>query len=287
MSSIRDALKRAERERMARRPEEAPRPAEPTPPESAPQEDFSQSKPVRGSAPQETPAQEERNAPRDLRVVPDQVAPTLEVPIGFAEELAAFRHGVESALPQPRRALLMTSATSGEGVTTLTNFLATSLAVRDGKKTCLVDVNFKSPKTTRIYGLLGKPGFSDYCSGGCELSEALQKTESPDLFVMGLGTNLYNPSLVLSHERSRGLARELTQRFEYVLFDASSLLGTAESGILASTVDGTVLIVRANRTKREVLIKAEKMVRFGGGSVIGTVLNRRTFPIPDAIYKRL
>ena len=96
-----------------------------------------------------------------------------------------------------------------------------------------------------------------------------------------------NPSLVLSHERARGLASELRQRFDYVLFDCGSVLGTAEMGMLAPTVDGVVLVIRANRTKREVVAKAEKLVRFSGGSVIGTVLNRRSFPIPDAIYRRL
>jgi capsular exopolysaccharide synthesis family protein len=281
MSSIRDALKKAERERMSRgagaeelaasRPSAAPEKL-PDPPEApewvSPRQDAS---------------------PRDssFQVIQADAIPPLEIPVGFAEELANFRHGVESALPKPRRSLLMTSATSGEGVTTLTNFLATSLAIRDGKRTCLIDVNFKSPKTTRIYGLLGKPGFSDYCSGKCELGDALRKTESPDLFLMGLGTEIYNPSLILSHERARGLANELCQRFEYVLFDAGCLLGNSEASILSSCVDGTVLVVRANRTKREVLAKAEKLVRFGGGAVIGTVLNRRTFPIPDAIYKRL
>ncbi len=284
MSSIRDALKKAERERMARdtvsTPATPPTPA--SPPPEAPRSDRGPVEAARHRVEALPPEPTQK-----FRVVESDVITPLEVPVGFAEELGNFRHGVESALPKPRRTLLMTSATSGEGVTTLTNFLATSLAVRDGKKTCLVDVNFKSPKTTRIYGLLGKPGFSDYCSGKCELADALRKTESPDLFIMGLGTEIYNPSLILSHERARGLAAELSQRFEYVLFDASSLLGNAESGILSASVDGTVLVVRANRTKREVLAKAEKLVRFGGGAVIGTVLNRRTFPIPDAIYKRL
>lgn len=294
MSSIRDALKKAERERMSRsssgpaREHAPPEPPVGERPHPERREVDVESLEVRREL-EADEAREDHLPPKrsHLHVVETDVAPLLEVPVGFSEELANFRHGVESALPKPSRSLLMTSATSGEGVTTLTNFLATSLAVRDGKKTCLIDVNFKSPKTTRIYGLLGKAGFSDYCSGKCELSEALRKTESPDLFVMGLGTEIYNPSLILSHERARGLASDLTQRFDYVLFDSSSLLGHAEPGIVAATVDGTVLIVRANRTKREVLMKAEKMVRFGGGSVIGTVLNRRTFPIPDAIYKRL
>jgi capsular exopolysaccharide synthesis family protein len=269
MSSIRDALKRAERERLERMRTE--------PSVTPPAEEQ----------PGETDAGEENPPASDLKVVGPPRVPILEVPIDFTEEIALFRHGVESALPQPRRSIVMAGATAGEGVTTLTCYLASSLAVRDAKKTCLVDANFKSPTTSRIFGILGRPGLSDYCTGRAELSDVLCKSESPDLFVMGLGTDLYNPSLVLSHERARGLAAELTQRFDYVLFDSGSVLGNAETSMLASTVDGVVLVVRANRTKREVLAKAEKLIRFSGGSVIGSVLNRRRFPIPDSLYKRL
>lgn len=271
MSSIRDALRRAERERLARQAEERLPEARPAPPASS----------------QPLPAGEAPPPARDLKLVEPQVARTLEVPVDFTQELALFRHGVESAVPKPRRALVMTSAVSGEGVTTLSVYLAISLAVRDGKRTCLIDANFKSPKTSRIFGLLGRPGLSDYCTSRAELVEVLCRTDSPNLYVMGLGTDIYNPSLVLSHDRARTLAGELTQRFEYVLFDAGSVLGNAETSMLAATADGAVLVVRAHKTKREVLVKAEKLVRFSGGSVIGTVLNRRKFPIPESIYKRL
>ena len=97
----------------------------------------------------------------------------------------------------------------------------------------------------------------------------------------------HSPEPAAHHQATRGLAAELRQRFDYVLFDSGSVLGTAETSMLAPSVDGVVLVIRANRTKREVVAKAEKLIRFSGGSVIGTVLNRRTFPIPDAIYRRL
>jgi len=190
-------------------------------------------------------------------------------------------------MPKPRRSLVLSSASGSEGVTTVAVYLATSLAVRDGKKTLLVDANFKSPKVSRIFGLLGKPGFSDYCTGARDFGDVLHRTESPDLFLMGLGTEVYNPSLALSSDRARGLSADLIQRFDYVLFDTGSVLGNAETSMLAGTADGVVLIVRANRTKREVLAKAEKLIRFSGGRVIGSVLNRRRYPIPDSIYKRL
>ncbi len=292
MSSIRDALKRAERERRARSEESGDLRVRP---ESEPQEsEVTASGPRTGRVREEYSVTEsappKRVAERpdiDLKVVAPDPIPLIEVPLEFAEELALFRQGVEMALPQPRRTLIMSAAASGEGVTTLCTYLSISLAVRDSRRVCLVDANFRSPRSSRIFGLLGRPGMSDYCSGKVELGDVLARTESPDLFVVGLGTEIHNPSLILSHERARHLASELRQRFDYVLFDCGSILGAAETSMLAPTVDGVVLVIRANRTKREVIAKAEKLVRLSGGSVIGTVLNRRTFPIPEAIYRRL
>jgi len=264
MSSIRDALKRAERERLSR--VTTPRPGDQVEQETS------------GSA---------GSTDSNLHVVNPPLIPAPRLPIDFTQELAHFRQGVETALPQPHRSIVLTSANSSEGVTTLANYLAASLAIRDNKKTCLIDVNFESPKTTRLLGLLGQPGFSDYCSGNASLTDVLLRTESPNLYVMGLGTENYNPSLTVGSDRARSLPAELTQRFEYVLFDAGSVLNHAETSMLAGYADGVVLIVRANRTKREVLLKADKLMRFSGGRLIGTVLNRRTFPIPDSIYRRL
>ena len=281
MSSIREALKRAERERQARLADD-PR----VPPRRDPVEPVAEgrSAPARIVEPASLP---EPAPTRELRVVHPQPVRLVEVPIELAEEFARFRHGVESALPQPHRSIVMTSANGGEGTTTLTVLLGTSLAVRDGRKTCIIDANFKAPRASSIFGLLGQPGYSDYCTGQAELAGVLRRTESPDLFVMGIGTNVLNPSLVLGHERARGLAAELAQRFDYVLFDCGPVLTHAETSQITAHVDGAVLVVRAHRTKREVLAKAEKMIRFSGGTVIGSVLNRRHFPIPDPIYRRL
>ena len=281
MSSIRDAIRRAERERRERQarlqtlpsreePAADPRPAgsaEPAPGTRAPGPKWTES--------------------AELRVVRDEVCPNIEIPVDFTQELAYFRQGVESALPQARRSLLMTSATDREGVTTISYYVAASLAIRDNKRTCLIDASFDSPRTSHMLEILGRPGLSDYCKGNAELADVLIRTSSPQLYVIGIGTDNLNPSVILSSDRARTLPSELTQRFDYVLFDAASVLGHAETSMLSGYVDGVVLVVRANRTKREVLQKADKVIRFSGGTVVGTVLNRRTFPIPDSIYRRL
>jgi succinoglycan biosynthesis transport protein ExoP len=83
------------------------------------------------------------------------------------------------------------------------------------------------------------------------------------------------------------MATKLSSRFDYVILDGGRTLGQVEASLLAPSVDGAVLVVRANHTKREVLAKAETTIRLHGGRVVGSILNRRTYPIPDAVYRRL
>ena len=262
MSNLRDALRKAERERRAR---------EIAQPERAP---------VSPSSESAEPAGQIKGLGSHRIVLP-------AVPPAFAAEADMFRQSIESALPGPTRRILMTSATSGEGVTTLSLFVAISLAARAGRSVCIVDANLKSSGLTRMLGLEGQLGVSDVCQGLAEWSDALRPTETDGLYVIGTGRAGGESSVLLGGTAGREMAANLASRFEYVLIDGGRTLGQVEASLLAPNVDGTVLVVRANHTKREVLAKAEAEIRSHGGRVIGSILNRRTFPIPAAVYKRL
>lgn len=261
MSNLRDALRKAERERRAL--------------ESARQE-------LQGASEDPRPS-----SSGHIKGLGSHRVALPEVPAGFAAEADMFRQGLESALPGPRRRILMTSAASGEGVTTISLFVAISLAARAGRSVCLVDANLRSSGLTRVLGLEGQLGVSDVCQGLAEWSDALRATDVESLYVVGAGRAGGEPSVLLGGERGQEMARELASRFDYVLLDAGRTLGQVEATLLAPSVDGAVLVVRANHTKREVLSKAEATLRGHGGRVLGSILNRRTFPIPDAVYRRL
>jgi receptor protein-tyrosine kinase len=207
--------------------------------------------------------------------------------MAFQAEVDLFRQGIESALPGPKRRILMSSATAGEGVTTISLFVAISLARRAGRSVCVVDATLKTAGLTRWLGLEGQLGVSDVCHGLADWSDALRATVIDNLFVVGTGRAGGEPSVLLGSEAGQKMAGDLSTRFDYVLIDAGRTLGQVEPALLAPTVDGTVLVVRANHTKREVLAKAEAEIRSHGGRVVGSILNRRTFPIPEAVYRRL
>jgi Mrp family chromosome partitioning ATPase len=80
------------------------------------------------------------------------------------------------------------------------------------------------------------------------------------------------------------LARE---EFDYVVFDAPPVHGSPETLILAAKVDGIVLVVKSEKTRRQVAIKAKKQLEAAGGKILGIVLNKRKYYIPEWIYRHL
>jgi len=295
MSNLRDALRKAEEQRRALKATQLEKAAASPPAEAAESAEVADvAKPAESAAVVEVrefveaaEAAEAAEPDRQIKGLGSHriVLPT--VPPAFAVEVDLFRQGIESALPGPTRRILMTSATAGEGVTTLSLFVGISLAARAGHRVCIVDANLRSSGLTRLLGLQGQLGVSDVCQGLADWSDALRPTDTDGLYVVGTGRAGGEASVLLGSAAGREMASNLATRFEYVLIDGGRTLGQVEASLLAPNVDGTVLVVRANHTKREVLAKAEAEIRSHGGRVVGSILNRRTFPIPNAVYRRL
>ena len=81
--------------------------------------------------------------------------------------------------------------------------------------------------------------------------------------------------------------QELRRRFNYVLFDCPPPKESGEVYSLAPLVDGVVLVVEANKTKKDHIKNLERMIEFANGHVAGYVLNRREYVIPNWLYSRL
>ena len=57
--------------------------------------------------------------------------------------------------------------------------------------------------------------------------------------------------------------------------------------VLAPLVDGIVLVVEANRTQKEQFLYAERAIEYAGGRILGHVLNKRTYVIPDWLHRKM
>lgn len=90
-----------------------------------------------------------------------------------------------------------------------------------------------------------------------------------------------------SREFRAAYLSQLRDRFSYILFDCPSLRETNDVLSLASLVDGVVLVVEANRTSRRRISYLEQAIERSGGTSLGFILNKRTYPIPDWLFRRL
>jgi len=80
---------------------------------------------------------------------------------------------------------------------------------------------------------------------------------------------------------------ELRSEFDYVLVDVPPIIQYADATLLGQLADGIVLILEANSTRRETMRKAKESLEAASLRLLGAVLNKRTFPIPEFLYRKL
>ena len=95
-----------------------------------------------------------------------------------------------------------------------------------------------------------------------------------------------NPAELLSSDRMRSLLQQAAQEYQFVLVDSPPLLNVADSRILATLVDGVVLVVRGGVTPRELARRAQTYARDVGANLIGVVLNNLDVRSGDDYYYR-
>ena len=90
-----------------------------------------------------------------------------------------------------------------------------------------------------------------------------------------------------SLDRFRSRLAEMRKDFTTILIDAPPINTYTDAALLGSMADGLVMILQANQTRREAAERAKEILDAAGVRVLGAVLNKRTFPVPGFLYRRL
>jgi hypothetical protein len=160
-----------------------------------------------------------------------------------------------------------------------------ALAEQADNSVCLVEANLGSPQ---LHIHLGAPN-------PIGLAEALNKKGPIRNFALPLrGGNLWllpsglmKPGISPSLERYRERFDELRETFGYILISAPALRRETEATFVGQLADGVALIVEANHSRRETVRRAIEQLENAQVRILGAVLDQRTFPIPERLYRRL
>ena len=173
----------------------------------------------------------------------------------------------------PITSLTITSTIKGEGKSTVAVYLAkTASAV--GKRVLLVDANMRFPQLHTYVGLSNRKGLSNTLSSDLSLNEVIQRVPQDDnLFVLTAGTIPPDPITLLSSKKMHYLREQFLALFDLVIYDTPPLIGVADGHLLASQTEGTVLIVKIEKTDRGLVRKALDQLNVADFKVLGVVAN--------------
>jgi tyrosine-protein kinase Etk/Wzc len=174
------------------------------------------------------------------------------------------------------KTILVTSSAPREGKTTVSVNLAGTFAI-SGKKTVIVDLDLRKPRTHHLFGYQKTPGVTDYLFGDKAYEEIVRTTNVNNLFVITAGTIPPNPAEVLASEQMAAFLDKLNEDFDFVVIDSPPIVAVTDAEILSRIVDATLLVVSANITEIDLMTKAVELLSQDNDSFIGVVLNRFSY----------
>jgi Mrp family chromosome partitioning ATPase len=198
--------------------------------------------------------------------------------------MEALYQSLESALPSIARKIVLFSASrGGEGTTTIVREFAMTLSLVFKASVLVIDAN-PNRGAAHACGAAEAPALSDLLRG-LQTIDA-ERLKQPEVTVAVFDPEVAN-SLAGQGLVGASLGDALRKYFDYVLFDAPALGNSATSVSLARHVDGVVIVVDSERTRWPVVENTKKAYESTGAKVLGVILNKRTYYIPNWLYKWL
>lgn len=178
-----------------------------------------------------------------------------------------------SSLDRPPHTILVTSAAPEEGKSTILANLAVTLAQAE-KKVILVDSDLRRPSQHEIFSLQNGRGLTSMVVEEEAFKKPpLQETGVPSLWLLSSGPLPPNPSELLGSKRMEEIIARLKERADVVLFDAPPVIAVTDAAVLASKLDGVILVISAGSTRREHALRAKALLEKVNARLIGAVLN--------------
>lgn len=179
--------------------------------------------------------------------------------------------------------ICITSPDAGEGKSITFMNLAISMAETE-KRVLLVDADLRRPALARLLAEKASPGLANVLAGMNTLEESIHKDVYPNLDLLLSGDIPPNPSELLSSEKMQQVIDELSGQYDYILVDTPPVGVVSDTCIVASYLDGVLLLVRQNRSSKETVARAVASLQLTGAKTLGFVLN--SVPLStDRTYK--
>jgi protein-tyrosine kinase len=204
------------------------------------------------------------------------------------EEMLHIYHTIESLLPnQKKRVIQFLGSGEGEGTSTIAREFARIAIGRFGQTVPLPDADRHNPTQHFFCNVSPDRCLDDVVQNGEDPGNALYQVGSSSLFVSLISRNSNSGPNVFDSSNFDSMWDLLRERFDMILIDSPPATASPDAFAMFKKVDGVVMIVEADKTRWPVVQSVKEKIAQHGGRVLGIVLNKRRYHIPEFLYKRL
>jgi capsular exopolysaccharide synthesis family protein len=190
----------------------------------------------------------------------------------IAEQFRSLRSRIEAiATQRPIRTIAVTSSSAGEGKSLASiNFaLVSSMSV--GSRVLLVDCDMRRPEVGNTFGLNPEAGLAEVLAGTASLEQSIVRINETSLDVLPVKSMPKNPSELLASGAMRELLARVSASYDRVILDLPPVLGVPDAKTVSELSDGVLIVVRADKTRREEVEAALEVI--DREKILGLVLN--------------
>lgn len=172
------------------------------------------------------------------------------------------------------KVIALTSCTPNEGKTSVSFYLAESLA-EGGMKVLFIDADMRKSVLLGRYGVRKiNGGLTEYLAGRKESKQVIYQSDIEGMDIMFSGAVAPNPSELLGNNRFQSLIDNARETYDYVIIDTPPLGSVIDSAVIAQVVDGVVMVIASNNISYKFAQNVKKQLEKSGARILGTVLNK-------------
>ncbi len=173
------------------------------------------------------------------------------------------------------KSLLVTSSLPSEGKTTTATNTAISLA-QTGAKVLIVDADMRRPRLHSVFNIPNGEGLSTLLSSestDADVTRVVKTDEGTKMHILTSGPIPPNPAELIGSEQMATLLKRLQKHYTHVVIDSPPITSFTDGVLIASMVDGVILVVHSGKSSRQVVKRAKQLLQDVGSRILGVVLN--------------
>ena len=203
------------------------------------------------------------------------------------KEIRIYQNLAAVAADSTKKVIQFIGSREGEGTSTVVREFAKVSATKFGRLVLLLDADRYRPTLHLFFNIHQECGWQEVVRDNGPVEKALYQIGETKLFISPSSRNLASNPRIFNSLLIDVFWKKLKQRFDLVLVDSPPATTSTDGLAISSKVDGVVLVVEAEKTRWPVAENVRDRIKSSGGNILGIVLNKRRYYIPEWIYKKL